>query len=647
MEKTKGRVVILEDDATLGNALKAAFSRDGFEVFLSGKTEEVRDYLSSNPVNTLFVDCLLSGGSGVDFVESIRKKFPSSTLDVVMMSGIFTDSSFVKDALRSTQAISFLKKPFEMKEALAQVKVLAPLVSEEEVESSPRKQLYQIFSKPKVSVREKRKAIEALDEIHGFDLPYLYSLLVETQATGHLNIVSEKGEVSGISFSQGKIVAVDILDKETYLGKLLIESGFILPDDLEEALSISSPKKLGERLIQGNLLSPHAFNIALANQMSIRLSRTISDESLKVNFVATEVDLTFPHIDSDAFAVFLHDWVASKIENSWLKTHYMQWGDYTINCSPTFDPKSPFLSLPLIASLPGFVEHFVKGQTLNQVMDGRKYPEETSYKVLHLLLTKGCLIFAERMKVVDEADRLKTLKKILGQLQEKNKLEIWDLMSRMAGGAESESSFIYQEFIALLGPTPLPAQKEASMAFRAIKSIADSAFEFAKTGNRDKMKEAIAKDEVELKMKAASQFEEAKNLLQKSQFDPAAKILQKVFNIDPSADKIKLYMAWAKLGHADNQSTKLQILKEIEMDLLQIPPEEKFDALYNYVLGLYYKLKGDSLSARKSMEKAINMDSALIVARRELTVLNANMAPKKDVMNRDLKDLVAGFFKKK
>lgn len=646
MEKSKGRVVILEDDAALGNALKTAFTREGFEVFWSAKTEEVREYLMANSINTLFVDCLLSGGSGVDFVESIRKKFPSSVLDIVMMSGIFTDVSFVKDTLRSTQAIAFLKKPFDLKEAISLVKVAAQ-AEPEETESSPRKQLYQIFSKPKVSVREKRKAIEALDEIHGFDLPYLYSLLVETQATGHLNIVSEKGDVSGISFSQGKIVAVDILDKETYLGKLLIEAGYILPADLAEALSISSPKKLGERLIQGNLLSPHAFNIALANQMSIRLSRTISDENLKVNFVATEVDLTYPHIDSEAFAVFLHDWIASKIDHSWLKTHYMQWGDYTLARSPTFEPKSTFLHLPLIASLPGFIDYFVKGHTLDQVIDSRKYPEETSYKVLHLLLTKGYLIFADRVKVIDEAERIKTLKKILGQLQERNKLEIWDIMSRMAGAAESESSFIYQEFIKLLGPVPQADHKEAALTYRSIKSIADQAYEFAKTGNRDKMKEAIAKDEIEQQMKAASQFEEAKNLLQKSQFAQAAKILHKVYSIDPSMEKIKLYLAWAKLAQAEAQGTKLQILKEIEMDLLQVPPEEKFDALYSYVMGLYYKLKGDPSTARKSMEKAINMDNTLIVARRELTVLNANMGQKKDVMNRDLKDLVAGFFKKK
>ncbi|PIS11641.1 MAG: hypothetical protein COT73_02875 [Bdellovibrio sp. CG10_big_fil_rev_8_21_14_0_10_47_8] len=315
------------------------------------------------------------------------------------------------------------------------VKETAP---RQEVESSPRKALYLLFNKPKVSVREKRKVIEALEEIHGFDLPYLYSLMVETLATGHLNIVNGKGEVSGISFSQGKIVAVDITDQETQLGTLLLESGYIHPDDLKEGLNITSSKRLGEKLISNNLLSPHAFNIALANQMSIRLSRTIVDAALKVNFVTTDVELTHPHIDSDALSIFLHDWIASKISVKWLKAHYMQWGDYSLAKSSTFQPTHPVLMTPLVAHFSGFVDYFTKGQSLHQLMDTKKFPEDTAYKALHLLLAKGLLIFGDRTAVMDPVERLKHLKKLQSQLQGKNNLEAWDLMARIAGVSDTE-----------------------------------------------------------------------------------------------------------------------------------------------------------------------------------------------------------------
>ncbi len=642
----KARIAILEDDTTLGAAMKAAMERAGYEAYVSSRVDEIQEYLLQSPVNTLFIDCLLPGGSGVEYAEQIRKNFPTQILDIVMMSGLFTDGSFIKETLRSTQAVSFLKKPFELTEALATIK-LKESVANAEAELSPRKALYLLFNKPKVSVREKRKAIEALEEIHGFDLPYLYSLMVETQATGHLNIVGGKGEVSGISFSQGKIVAVDIVDQESQLGKLLIEAGFILPEDLKEALSVQSEKRLGERLIQGNLLSPHAFNIALANQMSIRLSRTIVDAMVKVNFVATDVELTYPHVDSDALSIFLHDWIASKIHPSWLKTHYIQWGDYTLIKSTSFNPDHPVMKMPLISHFQGFADYFTKGLSLNQLMDARKFPEETAYKALHLLLAKGFLIFGERAVVQDVNERLKTLKKISTQFIGKNKLDMWDMMVRMSASSESSPQLIHGEFLKILGAEPPKDNVELVKIYGQLKRLAQEALEFSQTGNRDHMKQKMEQESLEGKMRAASIYEEAKQALQRSQFAHASTLLLKASTSDPTLERMKLYQAWAKLGQIDSQGVKIKVLKDIEMELMQVPPEEKFDALYSFVMGLYHKHKGDSVTARKFLEKAFNLDSTMIVARREIANLASSKGQDKGMLNRDLKDLVSGFFKKK
>lgn len=642
----KRRVAILEDDSTLSAALKAAFERAGLEVFASAKASDIQEYLEKHNVSALFVDCLLPGDSGVDFVEAIRKKYPPAAMDVVMMSGIFTDASVIKDTMRSTKAIQFLKKPFDLQEALDLVQ--SKKVEGRGEELSPRKALYLLFNKPKVSVREKRKAIEALEEIHGFDLPYLYSLLVETMATGHLNIVGQRGDVLGISFSDGKIVAVDIADQETQLGKLLIEAGYIHPEDLREALSIRNTKKLGERLISGNLLSPHAFNIALANQMSIRLSRTIVDMPVKINFVATDVELTHPHIDSDAFSVFLHDWIASKIDIEWLKAHYTQWGNYSLAKSPTYQPDHPILKMPLVAHFSGFVDFITKGQTLDQLLETNKFPEDTAFKALHLLLSKGLLIFAGQEIVLDPTERLKAFKRLQAQFSNKNKLEIWDILVGMAGGSDSEPQFVVAEFKKILGSEPPAADRELSKAYKQLKQIGEEALQFSQGGNREKMKEEIAKQEIETKIKAASIFEDAKTALSKSMYSNAITQLGKALSLDPSLERVKLYMIWARLGQMETQGVKPRLLEELEMDLLQVPPEEKFEALYSFVMGLFSKFKNDLPAAKKYFEKAYNLDSNLLAARREIAAIIASQKnQKKDPLNRDLKELVAGFFKKR
>lgn len=640
MAVSDSKIIILEDDQALARAWSQLLEREGIQALVTSKPEEARDYLGRHRVSTLFVDCLLPTENGVDFAQAIRQQFPKEILDIVLMSGIFTDQSFVKESLRSTGAIAFLKKPFANEELLRYVKR-----NETRAEGPhPRKVLYQLFSRQGVSAREKRKAIEALEDIHGFDLPFIYQILVESRLSGHLNIVADKGEVSGISFAEGDIVGVDIADKSTYLGKLLIESGFLLREDLDDALNIKSTKKLGERLIQGNLVSPHGFDIVLSNQMSIRLSRTIVDQNVKVNFVPTDVEKTSPSISRELFENFLHDWVASKITTEWFRAHFMQWANARVVKTASFDQRPDILRRPLIANLDGLITKITNGQTLHELIDCKIFPEHTLYKSLHFLLTLGLISFDEG-RVLNSQDRLKLMRKMMQQFTNKNRLEIFDLMSKMTSLPESQSDQVYKEYLTLLGSEPSVTEKELASLYGQLLQIGKGAYDFARSGNRDKMKEELMKGEVEMKLKASTLFDEARNLLQKSQYKEALAMIQKAATLDPKIDKLHLYLAWAKLGTLDTKN-RVQGIKEVDMDLMQIAPEDKFDSVYNFVMGLHSKAKGDSAAARKAFEKAIAMDNSMIVARRELTVLSSTNTTKTDLLNSDLKSLVGSLFKK-
>lgn len=624
--------------------------REGYEVFVSAKPDLVKEFVMSNPVNALFVDCLLPGVSGVDFVQDLRKKFPPQALDIVMMSGLFTDAGFVKDALRTTKAISFLKKPFDLKEAISLVKASSESVDENNGEEVlARKALYQIFSRKSVTPREKRKAIEALDFVHGFDLPFIYSLLVETGASGHLNIVNDKGDVSGVSFAEGRIVGVDIADQETQLGKLLIQAGFLLPEDLQEALNIISPKRLGERLIHANLLSPHAFLIALANQMTIRISRTVVNAELKVNFVVNEVESTVPNLDSGTLSVFLHDWIASKITEDWLKAHYAQWGSYPITKGPSYAENHDALKMPLIATLPGLLPFVLQAKTLNQVLESQKYPEESALKGLHFLLAKGILVFSQASKaIIDPNERYKSLARMAAQFEGKQKWEIVDLLVRITGVPESDPLVMEVEIQKIIGEAPGPTLMDLNSMWEKVRKIATDGIVLAKSGDKEKIREEAIRSELEIKMKMSRQLEEGRQLLAKSAFSQAFQILKSVAEHDPNVEKMKMYLIWAKLGMADtNPGKKLALLKEVEADLVEVPPEDRFDAIYSFILGLNYKVKGDFLPAKKSFEKALNLDGTMMSARRELNVISQLANKSHDVLSKDLKDIVAGFFKKR
>lgn len=643
MEDTKIKILVLEDDSTLGEALKEAFSRVGHEVYLVTQPEEATEILNKEKIDFLYVDCLLPQMMGVDYVTKIRKEMPNTArFKTVLMSGIYSDKDFIQDATKKTQAVAFLKKPFDLNEALKLVKVDEAARTKDE--SSPRKNLYQIFGRTMVSTREKRKLIESLEEVSGFDLPFVYSLLVETKSSGHLNIYGVDGNVSGVSFSNGVIVGVDIEDKTTYLGEMLIQSGYALPEDVQEALNDKSPRRLGQRLIQANKLSPHAFDLILTEQMNIRLSRTIVDQMIRINFASVEVEMIEPSIDSDSLSYFLHDWIASKLSAAWLKSMHMMWASYRITRSSSYREDHPALKMSLIQGLEGFTELLDRGVTLMDLLGQPGYHEAAVHKAIHFLLTKGLISFSKSQAVVNPQEQLKALRKINMDLQGKNHLQVVEYFGLGQETVVTVSAMV-DEFLPMLGEQPGDQKSEAYRLWGQIRArVTEACTSFLDAGQRQQFKQSNLKSEAEKKLRANSLLEEAKQALQMNQYAKAASFMNQVMDLNPGIAQVHLYNAWAKVGTLDPQK-KIQQLKDIEFELMQVPPDEKYDALFPFVTGLLQKSKGDISGARKSFEKCLALNSSMIVARRELNQLASGK--QEDILNMDLKKMVSGFFKKK
>lgn len=636
-------ILILEDDATLCAALVQFLKKKGLDAVATANSEEARRILSSNRIQVMLVDCLLPSENGIDFVQSIRKDYPATVLDIVLMSGIFIEPQFIKDSIRQTQASAFLRKPFELND-------LIPYLSKLNVSSeaaSPRKVLYQAFGNTNLSARDKKKILESLDDIHGFDLPYIYNFLIHSKISGHLNVVDAEQRVFGITFSEGVIVGVDLADSDTFLGKLLIESGYILPEDLELVLNTKSSKRIGEKLIHNYLVSPHGFESVLANQMSIRLSRTILDQPVKVNYVANQVEMMSPHVDGERLERFIHDWVAAKLTADWLKAHFTPFGNSMIQKGPEFRLHHPAFASPLVANLERLVDVLLTGATINEILEKRIYPEETLLKALHFLMCSGVLILRERPRVRNVEDQKKHLKNIHEQLVGKNTVEAYELMVRMTTSREDNPDHVYQEFTALLGAAPGAAQREQISIYNDIKKIAKAAHDAVKSGSHAKIKDELMRDGMEKKLKASQFFDQARAMLEKSQFSQALSTLEKVEKLDSKFDKIRLFLVWARLGTVEGSPNKTQGFKIIDNDLMMVEAEDKFDAMFSFVMGLYAKARGDYPGAKRLFEKAVGMDSGLIAARRELAVIATLNKPKQDVFNQDLKTLVGSLFKKK
>ncbi len=642
MESGKSKILILEDDESVRSALKEILSRAGHSVFVASRPDEANSILASNSnIEFLFCDCLLPQMTGLDFIKQARANYPSAKFKVVLMSGIYTDKSFIQEATQSTQAVAFMKKPFDMEQVL---KIVKKEEAPRREESSARKLLYQMFANPTVTNRQKRKVIESIEEVSGFDLPFLYSLLVETKSGGYLNIYNADGSVSGISFCNGNIVGVDVDDKTTFLGEMLIQSGYATPQDVQEALRVKNNRRIGDYLIQNNQLSPHAFDLILMEQMNIRLVRTIVDQKIRVNFASAEVEMSNPSIDADSLSYYLHDWIASKISVNWLKSLYVMWSGNIIVKSPTFRDDHPALGMSLVKSLEGLTVKLNNQITLTQLLDIKGYSEVAVYKAIHFLLTKGLIVFAQRAAFANPAEQLKVIKKIAAELENKNSYEIVAYMETGTGGGSAES--MLSDFMTLLGDEPTDTASEVYTQWHKVQKLAEEAMNASKDTNKiDQIRQATQRNEAEAKLRANSLMEEVKKALQYTQFAKALELLAEVAKLNPQTQQLHLYSSWAKLGSVD-VAKKNFVLKEVELELMQVPPDERYDTLFPFVIGLFNKTKGDMVAARKSFEKSVALDPSFIPARREISVLAA-ANKKQDVFNVDLKQVVSGFFKKK
>jgi len=637
METTK--VLIVDDDPTLLSSLKIGLSEVGFEVFVTSSTEDAKGLIQYNDIKIWVIDCLLPGESGVDFVKALDKIGIKPDC-LVLLSGLFTDTSFMKDSIAETGAKEFLAKPFDIQKLIKALPAIT-LASGSEDSSEQRRVLYQIFGNTKRDPRYLRKLFEGIDAIHGFDLPLIYNLLMETRISGFLNLSSEDGNIFGVNFSEGEIVGVDLEDKETFLGKLLIEHGFLLSGDLDNILNQKKSKKLGEILIQDHIISPHALDIVMAEQMGIRLSRTILDQEIKFNFSEAPVEKTRPSVNQDLFNTYLHDWINSKLNLYWLRAQLTEWRYSQLKKTSSSEMiLRQLLHFPLFESYSEMSKAVLEEPILESLFEKFAAQEEELLKMTYLLLAKGAIYFEEK-DISEFTSKVEILQKISESINSLEPSEGISYLAKQVGSTTDNLEVLKTAIFNFL--TPFEKSKNELVRQQVVLIKNYSRKHLVKTvGNAKKQEQRI-----NASVDAMRFFEEGKSFLLKGQAHDAYKRLQESVKIYPKLPKQKLYLLWAQIqSRGANMSP--EALKELDSAVLKIEPEDRHEALYHFILGLIHKLKSQRELALRAFEKALALDSHFIEARRELMVLKSKQEAKKgSVLDADLKSLVGQLFKRR
>jgi len=114
------RLLLLEDDRMIGEAIRAGLKREGFTVDWVQDASAAAQVLRSDPFELLLLDLGLPGGDGLQLLKSLRARGDSLPVLIVTARDAVSDRVAGLDA----GADDYLVKPFDLDELAARIRAL-------------------------------------------------------------------------------------------------------------------------------------------------------------------------------------------------------------------------------------------------------------------------------------------------------------------------------------------------------------------------------------------------------------------------------------------------------------------------------------------------------------------------------------------
>jgi CheY-like chemotaxis protein/curved DNA-binding protein CbpA len=644
MKKSEINILIVDDDAGLRSSLTETVTRAGYKATAVGRGEEAVSAAKIKQYHAALIDCMLPKTNGVDLSLELRKtRFGNGKL--LLMSGVFRDKGFAAEAVEKTKAIDYLFKPFGAADIRAKLdEILKELISDEKVP------LHVLVSKPFSSVRGRTKVVEGLEEVMGFDLPFILCVLLDAGTSGHLNLTNSAGEIYGIAMQKGQITGVDSVESEVTLTMMLLEKGYIRREDLQLVQSKGSRGDLIALMIEQDLLSPHVLPIVRKDQMLQDLRNLFSGQKFNINYVPDRKERDAQvGLELKDLAPLLHDAADKVIPFEYLRNFYEKWMEYPIQTGPAFSPQSEIFATPLMKRMDGLADMLAENLTIDEIQIKGGFAPDDMLKAMHFLAFLRYIIFADvkKAKEYSSGHRIHTM---LEEIKNLNPFQVFEYFGCQSSAKEQEIEKVYREFARANHPDRLPpgAPEEIRRDMNKVFSFVSDAY--TTLSNPQKRQELINKlrqTEAETQIRAENLADEAVHLLKRGKAADAALKTTEAMKLFKGRNVIIAH-AWAVLKSEGDVAGRVG---EANKALDSIPHEERRNAPYLFVQGLLKAALGDNEGAAASFDRAIAMDANLLEARREKASLGSKDKNEKseitDIFKADLGKMVGNLFKKR
>jgi ActR/RegA family two-component response regulator/curved DNA-binding protein CbpA len=645
MKKADLNILIVDDDKSQRESLSEAVKRRGFRPIAVAKPDEAISIVKIKPIHGALVDCMLPGKNGLDLVDAMKENLLDGAA-IVLMSGIYRDKGYAQDAVKRTGAIEFFHKPFNVNLVLDLFeKATAGFLQAEKVD------LHKLLTSPFASHRERRKSLDHLEELSGYDIPFVFCILMESESSGHLNLVDTQQNIFGVTFAKGQLVKIDSESTQLTTKKILISQGFITEGDLGELSNNSKSGELSKLLVDEGLMSPHAVALVKLQTAEAEFKKLISPNSYKINFVPDrKIVGTSDDITLNGLFPKLYQFIAHDIPLEWFKKFYSVWQDHAIRPGPQKADFESLGHLGLFKNIKDVRSVFTEGLTPVEILSKKMFSEHDFYRVLHVLTLRRIVVFDEAAKTKgfdDIMSRVKTLHAaVVGQDPEK----VLMYFGVPAGMKLTEIQRVYKDFVKFNHPDHLPPsidpqiRKMANEIFSVVSAAHDifsdekKKLEFL---NGKKQKEAVVQMAIE------EAVHNARAQLKVGHFTEAAKSLEasKLVGKSPQVD---LLYHWARLKMPNGREP--QLVKAILKSLSEIDEITRAGVMYTFVMGLARFNMGDNEGAFECLKETLEKDINFMEARREYTAIKATLPVKmsaENILTGDITAVLTNIFKSK
>ena len=122
-KRTKGRILIIDDDPSIGISIKDLLSDEGFEVDVAGDGREGLKMQRENPYNLIITDIVMPEEDGLEVIMWVKANCKSTKLIAISGGGYFDSRDYLLMA-KELGASFVLCKPFDINTLKAGVKRL-------------------------------------------------------------------------------------------------------------------------------------------------------------------------------------------------------------------------------------------------------------------------------------------------------------------------------------------------------------------------------------------------------------------------------------------------------------------------------------------------------------------------------------------